>query len=297
MERRRGRRGVTELFIGLEPVPAYALGMKRYLISLALLFAVHNAARADVLASSWVDFREARIRLLIDTDGPEGALVAGLEITLAEGFKTYWRQAGDSGVPPMFDFGGTQGIDALQVAFPFPERFDDGAGGKAWGYKHHVILPISGERKGKDYRLALALDFAVCGTMCIPLNGKLELSPATGQKLVGTEADALALARAALPKADDGRPTTVVRTEAGKHRWRVTLPYAGDVSAMTAFVEGNGFLDVEAVEAGTGGAVAVAISGQPAPGTGERFGPVRLTFGTKERSFEKMLDLDNAPGP
>lgn len=289
--------GVTELFIGLEPLPAYSGGMKRFLMSLVLFFVAQNAARADILASPWVDFREARIRLLLDTDAPADALTGGLEIALAEGFKTYWRQAGDSGVPPMFDFSGSSALSELAVGFPFPARFDDGAGGKAWGYKHGLILPISGKREGKDYRLALSLDFAVCGTMCIPLNGKLDISPATGLKLGAEEAGRLAVARGQLPVPDNDRPAKVARTEAGKHQWRVTFPYAGDVAAMTVFVEGNGFLDADAIDAGPSGSVVVVISGQPAPGTGGRFGPVRMTFGTSEKSFEKTLDLDNASGP
>lgn len=271
--------------------------MKRFLFSIVLLFVADNATRADVLASPWLDFREARIRLLIDTEAPEGQLAAALDIALAEGFKTYWRNAGDSGVPPMFDFSGSQAIAGLSVAFPFPERFDDGAGGKAWGYKHGVILPISGRIQQKDFRLTLTLDFAVCGTMCIPLNGKLELSPATGIRLVGEEAGALAATRARLPILDERHAAKITRPEAGKHQWRVILSHEGNVAEMTAFAEGKGFLDVLRVEPGGAGEAVLTISGQPEPGSGGKFGPVRLTFGTKEKSFEKTLDLDGAPAP
>lgn len=285
------------MFIGLEPVSAYSGFMKRLFFSLVVLFWGSAGARAEIVASRWLDFREARIRLLMDTETAQGRLAAGLEIALADGFKTYWRQAGDSGVPPMFDFAGSEALSALAVSFPFPERFDDGAGGKAWGYKQGVILPISGIVNHTDYRLSLALDFAVCGTMCIPLNGKLELSPATGVKLAVEEQGRLAAVRAGLPMPDEGHPAKVVRVEPGKHRWRVTLPYAGDIASMAAFAEGKGFLDVDAVEAGSDGNAIVTITGQPEPGSDGRFGPVRLTFGSKEKSFEKTLDLDHAPAP
>jgi len=271
--------------------------MKRLLISLVMMLLGPVATRAEVLATPWLDFREARIRLLADTGAPQGQLVAGLEIELAEGFKTYWRNAGDSGVPPMFDFSGSAHLSGLAVAFPFPGRFDDGAGGMAWGYKHSVVLPISGTAGQKDYRLALALDFAVCGTMCIPLNGKLELTPATGVVLTGEEAGRLAAARARLPVADEAYAAKILRPEAGKPKWRVTLSYSGEVAAITAFAEGKGFLDVVAIEPGGKDEVLLTISGQPEPGSGDKFGPVRLTFGTPEKSFEKTLDLDGAPSP
>lgn len=285
------------MFIGLEPVSTYPEFMKRFFFSLAVLVWGTTGAPAEILASRWLDFREARIRLLIDTDTAQGRLAAGLEIALADGFKTYWRQAGDSGVPPMFDFAGSEALSTLAVSFPFPERFDDGAGGKAWGYKQSVILPISGVIERRDYRLSLTLDFAVCGTMCIPLNGKLELSPATGRTIPAEEQGRLAAVRALLPVPDEGRPVKIARIEPGKHRWRLALPYTGDIAAMTAFAEGKGFLDVDAIEAGSGGEAIVTITGQPEPGSDGRLGPVRLTFGTKEKSFEKTLDLDNAPTP
>jgi len=103
--------------------------------------------------------------------------------------------------------------------------------------------------------------------------------------------------RSALPQPDEGRPAEVARIESGKYQWRVTLPYTGDAAAMTAFAEAKGFLEVETVAAGADGKAVVTISGQPEPGSDGKFGPVRLTFGTMEKSFEKTLDLDGAPTP
>ena len=151
--------------------------MKRCILTLFGLFGLMIPAWAqEVVASPWLDFREARVRLLATRLPPKvTGVIAGLEIRLAPGFKTYWRTAGDSGVPPMFDFSASSGVQEIAIHFPFPTVFDDGAGGKAWGYKEGVVFPIQAKRETPDYRIKLKLDFAVCGTMCIPLSGELAL--------------------------------------------------------------------------------------------------------------------------
>src|SRR6516165_5175291 len=51
------------------------------------------------------------------------------EIRLAPGWRTYWRDPGDSGAPPMIDFSGSQNVKTVNVLWPAPQRFSDGAGG------------------------------------------------------------------------------------------------------------------------------------------------------------------------
>ena len=51
-------------------------------------------------------------------------LRAGVEIKLDPGWKTYWRQPGDSGVPPTFDFSSSQNVNSVKLsarAERFPE--------------------------------------------------------------------------------------------------------------------------------------------------------------------------------
>ena len=48
------------------------------------------------------------------------AYLAGVEITLAEGWKTYWRTPGDAGVPPLFDWTGSTNVAAIKVRYPAP---------------------------------------------------------------------------------------------------------------------------------------------------------------------------------
>ena len=102
---------------------------------------------------------------------------AGVEIKLKEGWKTYWRYPGDSGVPPVLDFSKSENVKAVTVLYPAPMRFPDGAGGNSIGYKDGVVLPLHVVPKdaGKPVTLDLKLDYAVCEKLCVPAEAKLEL--------------------------------------------------------------------------------------------------------------------------
>lgn len=275
--------------------------MKRLLLTAFLLLAtrlVTPAAAEVVVASPWLDFREAKVRLLAVRPVAGKPVVAGLEIRLSEGFKTYWRTAGDSGVPPVFDFSKSSGLEAIEVAFPFPTIFDDGAGGKAWGYKHAVILPITGKRTGDAALFSLKLDFAVCGTMCIPLSGELTLDPGSASTVAAAEAEALAEAPRLLPvaiAAETAPRPEIRRLKAGEAQWSVRLPFTGDIAAFCAFPEAKGFLEASDFAAAGDGFIRFTISGQAAPGAGGQFGPVLLTYGVPGTAVERMIDLDGAP--
>lgn len=247
-------------------------------------------------ASAWLDFREARLRLVMAPSTPDKTgLVGAVEIQLAPGYKTYWRSVGDSGVPPQADFSASQSLSALKLEFPFPKAFDDGAGGKAWGYVEHVMLPISGKRGPGKPVLAVKLDFAVCGTMCIPLHGEIRLDPESGRALDAAEAKQWQHFIGRVPVVDS-QPVKVLAREGSAEApvWVVSLAHPGNAADITAFAEADGFLETRSVEPHEPGRIRVTLVGQPAPGKGGKFGPVRLTFGTAELPRETMLNLDEA---
>src|SRR3954451_11370955 len=65
-----------------------------------------------------------------------GVLLGGIAFQLQPGWKPYWRTAGDSGVPPRFDFSKSENIEAVTVLWPAPMKFEDGAGGYSFGYQN-----------------------------------------------------------------------------------------------------------------------------------------------------------------
>ncbi len=112
--------------------------------------------------------RHYRVSLLAG-DYTDGRHLAGVQVELDGLWKTYWRVPGDAGIPPQFDWSGSQNAAAVELRYPLPHRYRDAAG-ESIGYKDRVLFPVSIVPKdpGKPVRLRLDLFFAVCDVICIP---------------------------------------------------------------------------------------------------------------------------------
>lgn len=114
----------------------------------------------------------------------DGQHVAGLEIRLADGWKTYWRAPGDAGIPPRFDWRGSSNLKAVQVEWPTPREIDQG-GIKTIGYDQSVVLPLrlTPARGGQDITLSGEIDMGVCKNVCVPVTLSLNHNlPVSGGK-------------------------------------------------------------------------------------------------------------------
>jgi DsbC/DsbD-like thiol-disulfide interchange protein len=140
-----------------------------------------QARAAD--ASAWAEDTRSGVRLVAGANNSSAAsLRAGIEIKLQPGWKTYWRYPGDSGVPPRFDFSGSENLEVAKVLYPAPHLFTD-ATGNSLGYKQAVIFPlrVTAKESGKPVTLRLKLDYAVCEKLCIPAQGRAELTLGIGE--------------------------------------------------------------------------------------------------------------------
>jgi DsbC/DsbD-like thiol-disulfide interchange protein len=128
----------------------------------------------------------------------DAQLRAGIEIKMQPGWKTYWRYPGDSGVPPHFDFSGSENLKTATVLYPTPHLFTDETG-QTLGYKERVIFPVvvSPQQAGKPVRLRLKIDYAVCEKLCVPAEGRAELVLAPGNSAHNAD---LSAAEARVPK-------------------------------------------------------------------------------------------------
>src|SRR5438874_6962987 len=108
----------------------------------------HTASRLIAGAASKNQENKNKESKNNESDSPDGKngdgafLRAGIEIKLDPGWQTYWRDPGDSGAPPKFDFSASENVKSVSVLWPAPQRFPDGAGGNSIGYLNHVILPL-----------------------------------------------------------------------------------------------------------------------------------------------------------
>lgn len=142
--------------------------------SLALSLA--NAARAAD-ASAWSDDTRSSLRLIAGSNASGATpLHAGIEIKMRPGWHTYWRYPGDSGVPPRFDFSGSENLKSAKVLYPAPSLHSD-EGGQSLGYEGGVIFPVvvTAATPGKPVQLRLKAEYAVCEKLCVPAEGRVEL--------------------------------------------------------------------------------------------------------------------------
>ena len=102
---------------------------------------------------------------------------AGIEIRLKQGWHTYWRYPGDAGVPPRFDFTGSQNVKSVEVLWPAPRRLPE-AGLDTIGYDRDVILPlrVTPQDQAKPVMLQVKADYAICEKLCVPAQTKAGLA-------------------------------------------------------------------------------------------------------------------------
>ncbi len=147
----------------------------------AFAFLPDAAARAAD-KSTWSQDSKSAVRLIAGSNaGIATPLRAGIEVKLQPGWHTYWRYPGDSGVPPRFDFAGSENLKSAKVRFPAPLLFTDD-GGNSIGYSDTVIFPIqvTPRQSGKPVVVRLKIDYAVCEKLCIPAEGRAELMLTVG---------------------------------------------------------------------------------------------------------------------
>src|SRR5262249_28831314 len=132
--------------------------------------------------SPWSDDVRTATRIVAGSGkNGDAQLRAGVEIKMQPGWKTYWRYPGDSGVPPHFDFSGSENLKTAEVLYPAPHLFTDETG-QSLGYKDTVIFPVivSPQQAGKPVRLRVKVDYAICEKLCVPAEGRAELTLMTG---------------------------------------------------------------------------------------------------------------------
>jgi len=173
--------------------------LMRAAIAAGVIVVTFGAAARAADESPWSDDSRSSIRLIAGSNKSGASpLRAGIEIKLQPGWKTYWRYPGDSGVPPRFDFGGSENLARAKVLYPAPHLFTDDAG-NSLGYKDSVIFPVqvTARQQGKQVTLRLKIDYAVCEKLCIPAEGRAELTIGVGDSANDA---ALTAAQAQVPK-------------------------------------------------------------------------------------------------
>jgi DsbC/DsbD-like thiol-disulfide interchange protein len=267
------------------------------LAAAVFVLSVGPQARAQD-SSPWQKDGHSAVRLLAGSRSG-AVLLGGIAFQLQPGWHTYWRNPGDSGVPPRIDFSKSENIEAVTILWPAPTKFPDGSGGTSLGYQKQVVLPLRIVAKNADKPVTLRADinYAVCEKLCIPVEASAELAFTS---VASTEDSALSAALDAVPKPatiGDPNPLTIrdVKRE-GKNGVLVDVA-APDSAEVNLFVEGptpDWALPVpKLLEHGPPGVKRFAfdLDGLP-PGANPDGAALKLTLVGGERAYEFNVNLN-----
>ncbi len=138
-------------------------------------------AATPALASStdWFEVEGGAVRLITAGKPDASGRFSGiLDIMLKPGWKTYWRDPGDAGVPPQIDISGSVNVTSAVLDFPAPQHHDDGYS-KWAGYDQSGAFPITFTVDAPDAASTIqaSIFLGICETICIPVQTSFSLDP------------------------------------------------------------------------------------------------------------------------
>ncbi|MDE1993443.1 MAG: cytochrome C biogenesis protein [Rhizobiaceae bacterium] len=210
-----------------------------------LAAAALSCATAHAAASAWADNEGGRMRLVALAPDAQGHIRAALQIEPAPGWITYWREAGESGIPPQLSVAPDSGITLQTIHFSVPKTITVGTIHEI-GYDAPVTLPldlkISGSRPAK---LDLTAFIGLCKDICIPFQAELSV-PLTDAGQSSTHEQALLdAADATLPEAPSGDFSIqdhALSADAKSLSLRLTLPEATGEAPMIYVTGPSGYV-------------------------------------------------------
>ncbi|GAB4284277.1 MAG: protein-disulfide reductase DsbD family protein [Roseovarius sp.] len=148
-------------------VPLPSLARIAALLAAAMLIAV--AAPGSLRAQQLPDVVDMRV--LPGWRTAEGVHIAALELRLEPGWITYWRNPGEAGIPPQFDWRRSRNLEGVEIVWPAPHvKIESGL--RSIGYSDLLILPLRvlPARAGGDVTLKGRVEIGVCRDICVPVD-------------------------------------------------------------------------------------------------------------------------------
>ncbi|MBB2964827.1 protein-disulfide reductase DsbD family protein [Methylobacterium sp. R2-1] len=228
--------------------------MLRLLLVLLLTLAAPGLAGAQGVMTAAKAKDLVRASLVAESEAlvPGRTVTLGLHMAMKPGWHVYWRNPGDSGLPPEMVWRLPAEFSVGPVQWPVPERIPVQTL-MNFGYEGAVTLLVpltvpESARVGETVRLSGTLSYLVCEEICIPGSAELSLdvpvaasaAPASGQAAL------FARARAALPEAVPG-PVRTTR-EGDRLVLHLDRPGLAGVTEAAFFPYSEGALDNAALQ-------------------------------------------------
>ncbi len=257
------------------------MNRRRALYAFATIPLVATAARSDI---------PQPFKVSLISGGREGNVwQAGILVELEPGWKTYWRMPGDSGIPPQFDWAGSENSAAIEVGFPVPRRFNDAAG-ETIGYHDQVVFPVFVTSGKLDAAVSLQLNmfFAVCKDVCIPAKAKADA--ALGASAANPLLNEWQKRLPRLAMAGEAPFVTAVRFETRQNRPMLVVSLTGQAQDIFVESETSAYFEKPEFDSATGEAwLPIANLKDTAKLRGV---PLKLTLSTGDSGIEQTLTIN-----
>ena len=220
--------------------------------------------------------------------------MAALRLTLAPGWKTYWRAPGEAGIPPDFDWRASSNLADVTYHWPAPQVFEV-SGLRTLGYHDALVLPIEFSRLSPDQSLQISgqINLGVCKDICVP--AQVDVTATLSGAGTNSAAIKAALARAPQEGRAAGIGPAQCRADPTRDGLRLTvdMPLKGAATGDFAVVElTDKRVWVSAVESRAGDGHLVQVS-DLVPPDAQPFGlnrsSVRLTIFTVGGAVYELL--------
>ncbi len=171
-------------------------------LTLALVLAT------PALAQTTAQTEEVKAELLADRAAvaPGGTVLLGLDLTIKQGWHTYWRTPGDSGQPTSIRWTLPEGVTAGEIQWPLPDRVEV-LGIMNFGYHDHTTLltelKIDPAAAPAAAEIKADVTWLVCADVCIPQDASFSMPLKIDPAAAGTTpaASTLEVVRNSLPQA------------------------------------------------------------------------------------------------
>lgn len=127
-----------------------------------------------------------KVKLFVSHETAElgSTIMAGIEMTMDEGWHTYWRNPGAAGIPTAVKWRLPDGVTAGEIQWPVPEKFLS-LGATGYGYKNTTVLLvplfISDDASLGQVELVGEVSWLECKTQCNPRDQKTSVNFEIGQ--------------------------------------------------------------------------------------------------------------------
>lgn len=167
---------------------------KKHLLSVVTAASIITASYSiQAAVSPVVEQPHIQVSLLSDVDKarPGSVITVGLHLNPDKNWHVYWRNPGDSGMPPKITWDLPQGVSASEIHWPWPEKIPV-EHLVNYGYHEEVVLPvqlaIDPGFSGESLQIKAASSWLVCEEICIPGSANLTLSLPVGDTVPAKEA-------------------------------------------------------------------------------------------------------------